>query len=106
MHGSGTRALLSSVLAVMMVGLDSGLNLRYNQNLPSRLEFREDRGGHFHAQAHISTQSPQTRKDARIPRADEDQERRGRAEPPSRHWPQACVGERRLPRLGSASDFV
>jgi len=99
--GEEMRALLSSVGAAKMRGLDSGLNLRYNQGLPSRPDFREDRGAHFHAQAHISTQSPQTREDAWISRADEDQERRSRVEPPSRHWPQACVGERWLPRLAT-----
>jgi hypothetical protein len=91
MRPSGMRALLSSVRGMKMRGLDSGLNLRYNHGLPSRPEFQEDRGAHFHAQAHISTQSPQTREDARISRADEDQERRSRVEPPSRHWPQARV---------------
>ena len=65
----------------------------------------QETGAHFHAQAHISTQPPQTREDARFPRADEDQERRSRIEPPSRDWPQTCVGQRRLPRLTSAVLF-
>ena len=62
-------------------------------------DFQEETGAHFHAQAHISTQPPQTREDSRFPRAYEDQERRSRVEPPPGHWPQACGCQRRLPRL-------
>ncbi len=65
-------------------------------------DFLQEAGAHFHAQAHISTQSPQTREDARFPGTDEDQERGSRVEPP------ACQGtaqdrrQRRLPRLGQS----
>jgi large subunit ribosomal protein L34 len=39
--------------------LDSWPNLRYTRYLPSRHRFsHQETGAHFHAQAHISTQSP------------------------------------------------
>jgi hypothetical protein len=56
-------------------------------------------GAHFDAKAHISTKSPETGEDARFSRADEDQERGSCAEPAPRHWPQARIGERGIPRL-------
>ncbi len=62
-------------------------------------DFSYETGAHYHAQAHISTQSPPPREDARVSRAHEDQERRSRVEPPPRYRPQACGCKRRLPRL-------
>jgi hypothetical protein len=62
-------------------------------------DFNQETGAHFHAQAHISTESPQTRENPWLPRSHEDQGWRSRAQPPSRHGPQARVGQRWLPRL-------
>jgi len=59
----------------------------------------QETGAHFHAQAHISTQSPQARENPWFPRPHEDQERRRRPQPPPRHRPQARGRQRRLPRL-------
>jgi len=56
-------------------------------------------GAHLHAQAHISTQPPQPCQDSRLSRADEDQERRSRFEPPPCGRAQACLSQSRLSRL-------
>src|ERR1700733_1290086 len=80
--------------------LDSKPSLRYTQDLPSRHRFpQEEPGAHFHAQAHISAQSPQARQDPRISGPHEDQERSRRAQPPTRAGPQARCRQRRFPRL-------
>src|SRR5580698_4254477 len=81
-------------------GLDSKASLRYTQDLPSRHRFpQEEAGAHFHAQAHISAQSPQARQDSRLSGPHEDQERSRRAQPPPRTGPQARCCQRWLPRL-------
>jgi hypothetical protein len=51
------------------------------------------------AQAHIPTQPPSPREDARLPGPHEDQERSRRIEPSPRSRPQACLRERGSPRL-------
>jgi len=62
-------------------------------------DFHQKTGAHKYAQAHISAQSPQARQDSRFSRPHENQERRSRIEPSSRHWPQARSRQRRIPRL-------
>jgi len=64
-------------------------------------DFTEEIGAHFHAQAHISTQPPPPREEARLPRPHENQERSCRVEPSPRRWPQACIRQRRASRLSS-----
>src|ERR1700679_2174293 len=62
-------------------------------------DFSKETGAHFDAQAHISTEPSSPSKNARLPRAHEDQERRRRSEPPPCRRPQARRRKRRLPRL-------
>jgi ribonuclease P protein component len=69
-------------------------------------DFREETGAHFYAQAHISTQSASSLESAWLPFTHEDQVRRGRAEPASRSGPQACLSERRIPRLSFPAAIV
>jgi len=66
-------------------------------------EFNRGIGAHFDAKAHISTKSPEAGEDPRFSRADEDQEWGSCAQPAPRHWPQARVGKRGIPRLTSSS---
>ncbi len=53
----------------------------------------------FHAEAHISAQSPQPVKNARLPQPHENEERRRGAVAQARQGPQACFRQRGLPRL-------
>ena len=53
------------------------------------------------AQAHIPTQPPSPRENARLSRPHENQERSRGIEPSPCRWPQACFRERGSPRLSS-----
>jgi hypothetical protein len=65
-------------------------------------DFIEETGAHFDAQAHISTQPPSPREEARIQGAYEDQERGRCVEPAPRGGPQARICQRWLSRLAAA----
>ena len=53
----------------------------------------------FHAEAHISAESPQPFEDTRLPQPYEDEERRRSAVAQAREGPQACFRQRGLSRL-------
>ncbi len=53
----------------------------------------------FHAEAHISAESPQPFEDTRLPQPYEDEERRRSAVAEAREGPQACFSQRGLSRL-------
>ena len=62
-------------------------------------DFTTESGAHFDAQAHISTQPPSPREDARFSSPHEVQERSRGTEPPPRGRPQTRLSQRRSPRL-------
>ena len=89
--------------------------MRYTQSLSgcgillhacrATFSIKKSLGAQFHAEAHISTESPQPLEDPRVSQPHEDQERSSRIVTSPRPGPQARLSERRLPRLVSSLEF-
>jgi hypothetical protein len=72
---------------------------RSKASVASRFNPTKFRSQVFHAQAHISAQSPKPFKNPRLPQPHEDKKRRCGSVAQARQGPQACFRQRGLPRL-------